>query len=133
MATDKRTYPNDYFAWYNDDERLAIVNLVTTSDDNAGVKAGDYDTYSGSDVGSGIRITYHGKYPEVENMDDDLFKDIGLDSGLHPTVLCYVKFRLFEDTGDIQKAMYFRKMFLEMLNKYPLRKSGVRRISVPRM
>ena len=25
MATNKRTYPNDYFAWYNDDQRLAIV------------------------------------------------------------------------------------------------------------
>ena len=68
MATEKRTYPNDYFAWYNDDERLAIVNLITATDDDAGTTAGEYDTYSGSDVLSGIRITYHGKYPEVEDM-----------------------------------------------------------------
>ena len=133
MATEKRTYPNDYFAWYNDDERLAIVNLITATDDDAGTTAGEYDTYSGSDVLSGIRITYHGKYPEVEDMDDDLFKDIGLDSGLHPCVVCYIKYRIFEDIGDMQKAMYFRKMFTDMFNKYPLRKSGVRRISVPRM
>ena len=133
MATDKRTYPNDYFAWYNDDERLAIVNLITSTDDSSGTKAGEYDTYSGSDVTSGIRVTYHGKYPEVEDYDDDLFKDIGLDSGLHPCVVCYVKYRIFEDRGDIQRAAYFRKIFLDMFNKYPLRKSGVRRLSVPRM
>ena len=70
---------------------------------------------------------------EVEDMDDDLFKDIGLDSGLHPCVVCYIKYRIFEDIGDMQKAMYFRKMFTDMFNKYPLRKSGIRRISVPRM
>ena len=129
----KRSYPNDYFAWYNDDERLAIVNLITNTDDSAGTTSGEYDTYSGSDVSNGIRITYHGKYPSVEDMDDDLFSDIGLDSGLHACVVCYVKYRLFEDKGDMQKAMYFRKMFLDMFNKYPLRKSGVRRLSVPRM
>ena len=133
MATDKRTYPNDYFAWYNDDERLAIVNLITSTDDSSGTKAGEYDTYSGSDVTSGIRVTYQGKYPEVEDYDDYLFKDICLDSGLHPCVVCYVKYRIFEDRGDIQRAAYFRKMFLDMFNKYPLRKSGVRRLSVPRM
>ena len=32
MATTKRNYPNDYFAWYNDDQRLAIVEKVTSSD-----------------------------------------------------------------------------------------------------
>tara|TARA_R110000824_G_scaffold74092_2_gene188563 strand:+ start:738 stop:1139 length:402 start_codon:yes stop_codon:yes gene_type:complete len=133
MATSKRTYPNNYFAWYNDDERLAIVNLITSTDNNTGVTAGEYDTYSNSDVASGIRITYHGKYPEVEGYDDDLFKDIGLDSGLHSSVVCYVKYRIFEDLGDMQKALYFRKMFTDMFNKYPLRKSGVRRISVSRM
>tara|TARA_R100000742_G_C4266344_1_gene84436 strand:+ start:656 stop:1057 length:402 start_codon:yes stop_codon:yes gene_type:complete len=133
MATEKRTYPNDYFAWYNDDERLAIVTLITSTDNTSGVTAGEYDTYSGTSLGAGIRITYHGKYPEVEDYEDDLFKDIGLDSGLHPAIVCYVKYRLCEDINDINKAAYFRKMFQEMLHKYPLRKSGVRRISVPRM
>ena len=133
MATDKRAYPNNYFAWYNDDERLAIVNLITNTDDSSGTTSGEYDTYSGSDVGDGIRIAYHGKYPDVEDMDDDLFSDIGLDSGLHASIVCYVKYRIFEDKGDMQKASYFRKMFLDMFNKYPLRKSGVRRLSVPRM
>ena len=31
MATNKRTYPNNYFAWYNDDNRLAIVCEDTTT------------------------------------------------------------------------------------------------------
>ena len=31
MATNKRTYPNEYFAWYNDDQRLAILCQDTTS------------------------------------------------------------------------------------------------------
>ena len=31
MAVNKRTYPNSYFAWYNDDQRLAIVCEDTTA------------------------------------------------------------------------------------------------------
>ena len=27
----KRTFPNDNFAWYNDDKRVAIVALDSTS------------------------------------------------------------------------------------------------------
>ena len=46
MATNKRSYPNDYFAWYNDDNRLAIVNKNTSTDDDDGFKIGEYDTYS---------------------------------------------------------------------------------------
>ena len=29
-----RTYPNDYFAWYNDDQRLGVLCLDTTSTDS---------------------------------------------------------------------------------------------------
>ena len=32
MAVTKRNYPNDYFAWYNDDDRIAILERVTTTD-----------------------------------------------------------------------------------------------------
>ena len=28
----KRNYPNDYFCWYNDDDRLAILERVTSTD-----------------------------------------------------------------------------------------------------
>ena len=46
MATNKRTYPNDYFAWYNDDNRLAILAEDITS--SAGERTSEkYDTFQG--------------------------------------------------------------------------------------
>ena len=50
MASSKRTYPNDYFAWYNNDDKIAIVTLITSTDDDAGTTAGQYDTYGDSTV-----------------------------------------------------------------------------------
>ena len=132
MATNKRTYPNDYFVWYNDDQRLAILCEDTTSTNGERTKE-KYDTYQGSDVTAGIRITYKSKYGTVDAQTDNLQSDIGLDSGLHPAVVCYMKARMFEDTGDIQKAQYFKAMYNKMVKQYPLRKSGVRALSVPRM
>ena len=69
MATNKRTYPNNYFAWYNDDNRLAILSEDTTVSSGERTKE-KYDTYQGDD---------------------------------------------------------------KMVKQYPLRKSGVRALSVPRM
>ena len=43
----KRTYPNDYFAWYNDDQRLAILSLDTTSTDSSERTTEVYDTFQG--------------------------------------------------------------------------------------
>tara|TARA_R100001594_G_C3838771_1_gene215306 strand:+ start:21 stop:419 length:399 start_codon:yes stop_codon:yes gene_type:complete len=132
MATDKRTYPNNYFAWYNDDERLAI--LCEDSSSTSGEKTKEkYDTYQGDDVSAGIRITYHSKYGTIDAVSEDLKTTAGLDSGLHPMVVCYVKSRMFEDVGDIQKAQYFRQMYEKQMKQYPLRKSGVRQLAVPRM
>ena len=31
MATNKRTYPNSYFTWYNDDNRIAILAQDSSS------------------------------------------------------------------------------------------------------
>ena len=135
MATDKRSYPNSYFAWYNDDDKIAIVSRVFTNDnttDNT-TSADTYDTYSESTVGSGIRISYHGRYGTVKDIEDDLKKDIGLDIGLHKCIVCYIKYRLAEDMGDVQKAQYFKGMFDKMVKQFPSRKSGVRFLSVPRM
>ena len=132
MATNKRTYPNDYFAWYNDDNRVAILtkDTTTTSGERTSEK---YDTFQGDDVTNGLRITYHSKYSEVDAVTDDLKTDAGLDSGMHVSVLCYVKARLLEDMGDLQKAQYFRTMYEKMMKTYPLRKTGVRQLAVPRM
>jgi trans-aconitate methyltransferase len=40
---------------------------------------------------------------------------------------------MYEDMGDLQQAQYFRTMYDKMVKQYPLRKSGVRALSVPRL
>ena len=129
----KRDYPNKDFAWFNDDERLAILATDTTSD--SGEKTVErYDTFQeGADVSNGLRYTFHSKYGTIDAVTEDLKTTAGLDSGLHPMVVCYVKARMYEDMGDMQKAQYFRQMYEKDMKQYPLRKSGVRQLSVPKM
>ena len=122
MAINKRTYPNIYFSWYNDDNRVAILTQDTTS--TSGERTSEkYDSYQGDDVTSGLRITYHAKYETIDDVTEDLKTTAGLDSGMHPCVVCYVKSRLFEDTGDLQRAQYFRAMYEKMMKQYPSRKA----------
>ena len=132
MATNKRTYPNTYFAWYNDDKRVAILCQDTTSSSSERTTE-KYDSYQGDDVTSGVRLTFHAKYETIDAVTEDLQTTGGLDSGMHPSVVCYVKSRLFEDMGDLQKAQYFRAMYEKMMKQYPLRKTGVRQLAVPRL
>ena len=132
MATNKRTYPNNYFSWFNDDNRVAILTQDTTA--TSGERTTEkYDTYQGDDVTNGLRITYHSKYETIDAQTEDLKTEAGLDSGLHPAVVCYIKGRMFEDAGDIQRAQYFRAMYDKMVKQYPLRKTGVRHLAVPRL
>ena len=132
MAVNKRTFPNNYFVYYNDDNSLAILCQDTTST-SAERTSEKFDTYQGDDVTAGIRITYKSKYGTIDDVTEDLKTTAGLDSGLHPSVLCYIKARMFEDAGDLQRAQYFRAMFDKMIKQYPLRKSGVRTLAVPRL
>ena len=132
MATNKRTYPNNYFSWYNDDARVAILSQDTTATSGERTKE-KYDTFQGDDVTNGLRITYHSKYETIDAQTEDLKTTGGLDSGLHPAVVCYIKGRMFEDAGDIQRAQYFRAMYDKMVKQYPLRKTGVRHLAVPRL
>ena len=44
----ERNYPNDYFAWFNDDQRLAILSLDTTSTDSSERTTEKYDTFQGT-------------------------------------------------------------------------------------
>ena len=131
----KRNYPNDYFAWYNDDRRVAILELDTTS--TSGEKTREkYDTFqSEADVTNGLRITYHSKYEAVStsNLTLQMSTALGIDTGLQECIASYIKARLYEDMGDLQKAQYFRAMYEKELKKYPSRKSGVRALSVPHM
>ena len=130
-----RDYPNDYFAWYNDDKRLAVVELDTTSTSGEKTKE-KYDSYqSGADITNGLRITYHSKYEAVTSpsLTSELSTTNGVDIGLQENIVCYVKARMYEDMGDLQKAQYYRAMYERELKQYPSRKSGVRALSVPRM
>ena len=201
----KRTYPNDYFAWYNDDQRLAILcqdtasttsgkrttekydtfqddgNLsgtitdldgsgstatvtsashgletndrvtisgTTTYDGNYAITKTDANVFTFSHSGStsnetgsftslfidnGLRITYKSKYETVTAISQDLDTDIGLDTSLHPTLVCYMKARLYEDQGNMEQANYFRQMYETQLMKQKARKSGVRGLSVPNL
>ena len=201
-----RTYPNDYFAWFNDDQRLAILALDTTSttsaertterydtfqdsgnlsgtitatstsagatvnvtsashglttDDRITISSttsydGDYDitlvdtnTFTISETNSestetgswtslfidnGLRITYKSKYETVAAVTEDLDDDIGLDTSLHPTLVCYMKSRLYEDQGNFEQANYFRQMYENLMMKLRSRKSGVRGLAVPNL
>ena len=44
----ERNYPNDYFAWFNDDQRLAILCLDTTSTSSGERTTEKYDTFQGA-------------------------------------------------------------------------------------
>ena len=129
----KRDYPNDYFCWFNDDDRLAILSLDNTSTSSTERTKEKWDTFQEADVSNALRITYHSKYEKMQSLDDNLKDNGGLDSGLHNAIICYVKARLLEDAGDLQKAQYFRAMYEKTLKQYPSRKSGVRGLAVPRL
>jgi len=43
-----RNYPNTYFAWFNDDQRLAILSLDTTSSTITERTTEKYDTFQGT-------------------------------------------------------------------------------------
>lgn len=131
----KRTYPNDYFAWYNDDRRVAIICLDTTASTTNERVSEKYDTYQDADVTNGLRITYHSKYTPIttSNLTGQLSTTHGVDTGLQACLLYYVKARLFEDQGNLQQAQYFRQMYEREVKRYPSRKSGVRTLAVPKI
>ena len=121
---------------YNDDRRLAILELDTSSTSSGQRVTEKYDTFqSEDDVTAGLRITYHSKYTTIttSNLKSELSTTHGLDTGMQACLLYYVKARLFEDQGNLQQAQYYRKMYEIELKRYPSRKSGVRALAVPRL
>jgi hypothetical protein len=213
MAT--RNYPNDYFVWFNDDQRLGVLCLDTTSTDSTAITNERYDTFQGdgnlsatitgvtrsgsvatyttsaahglavgdrisisgttnfndSDLASkavqtvpstttftmslsaetasnetsitasltslfidnGLRITYKSKYETVSAITEDLDTDIGLDTSLHPSLVAYLKHRLYEDQGEMDKVGYFKNVYDQSVMKQRSRKSGVRVLAVPKL
>jgi hypothetical protein len=131
----KRDFPNDYFAWYNDDKRVAILARDTSATTTNERTTEKYDSYQDDDVTNGLRITYHSKYVTIStsNLTNELSTTHGVDTGLQTCLLYYVKARLFEDQGNLQQAQYFRQMYEKEVKRYPSRKSGVRTLAVPRI
>jgi len=129
----KRDTPNSYYAWYNDDDRLAIVERKTNTTDAKGISSGEYDTYTDSTVTDGIKMTIHSKYETASNLTDDLQTTCGLNEMMHVHVLDYVKSRILEDAGDVEKASFFRNKYDLGVMKKPTRKSGVRVLLVPEL
>jgi len=129
----KRNSPNSYFAWYNDDDRLAIVVSQGSSDSSKGTTSGEYDTFLDSTVTDGLRFVIHSKYETLSSEGDDLQTKGKLDSVMHSFVLDYVKSRMLEDMGQIEPSQYFRTKFENGIQKKPTRKSGVRTLLVPEL
>ena len=131
MAT--RDKPNDYFAWYNDDDRLAIVERQINTTEAKGISAGEYDTYTDSTVTNGIKMTIHSKYETVTALADDLHSTCGLNDSMHAHLLDYVKARILEDNGNLEQSAYFMRKYTEGISKKSSRKSGVRILLVPEL
>ena len=127
----KRDTPNDYYSWYNDDDRIAIVELKTSTNTSKGVRSGEYDTYLDDTVSDGIRMIIHSKYEDVDALTDDLESGSGLDSVMHSTVLDYVKSRILEDEGKFQESQYFKTKYEQSIAKKPTRRASVRILSTP--
>ena len=131
MAT--RDNPNTNFAWYNDDDRLAIVVNQASTNSSKGTKAGEYDTYLDTSVTNGIKITVHSKYETLDELTDDLATTAGLDSTFHSYVLDYVKSRILEDMGQVEQSNYFRVKYENGIKKKSISRSGVRVLLVPEL
>ena len=128
-----RDTPNTYFAWYNDDDRLAVVVRQESTDSSKGTSSGEYDTYLDTSVTDGIKMTVHSRYEAVTTLSDDLQVSSGLDESMHPHVLDFVKSRILEDSGNAQDATYFRPKYERVVLKKETRKSGIRLIIVPEL
>jgi hypothetical protein len=129
----KRDTPNSYFAWYNDDDRLAVVVRQESTSSSQGTVSGEYDTFLDSTVTDGIKLTIHSKYEKLSSLADDLQLNGKLDSTMHSFVLDYVKSRILEDMGQVEPSQYFRTKFENGIQKKPTRKSGVRVLLVPEL
>ena len=128
-----RNTPNSYFAWYNDDDRLAVVVKQESTSSSQGTVSGEYDTFLDSTVTDGIKLTIHSKYEKLSSVNDDLQSYGKLDSTMHSFVLDYVKSRILEDMGQVEPSQYFRTKFENGVQKKPTRKSGVRVLLVPEL
>lgn len=120
-----RTNVNNDFAYYIQGDELAVLYVNPSN--------GKYISWSGSDVQDGLRITYTAKYEAVSYYENNLADDNKVDSGLHAALLDYVKSRLEEDMGNMDKSMYYHQKYRNKVRTYPHRKTGQRGIAVPNL
>jgi len=110
-------------AYYFDDDRIAIVQNNKTT--------GEWDSISEATAdgdGERLRVTYHARYGPITSLEQDINTDIGLKYGLHLALIDYVRSRLEEDNGDLQKASFYFGRFTKRVKQFPYRKSAVRSI-----
>ena len=105
------------FLWFIDEERLGIVQK-NESEDSTGKVLSEFKSSTIS-IGMGMRIRYKANYRPVDKIDQDLDGHSNLHESLHPALICYVKARLYEDLGDMEKAQYFRQMYEVKIRKFP--------------
>ena len=103
--------------WFIDEERLGVVEKETAEDDTAKLIT-EYKSPT-INLGMGLRIRYKSNYRPVSKINDDLDKYSNLHESLHPALVCYVKSRLYEDAGDLEKSQYFRQMYELTIRKFP--------------
>ena len=103
--------------WFIDEERVGIVEK-DTSEDSTGKLLTEYKSPTIT-IGMGLRIRYKANYRPVLKIEDDLDKYSNLHESLHPALICYVKSRMYEDRGDMEKAQYFKQMYELNIRKFP--------------
>tara|TARA_X000001382_G_C3030570_1_gene134629 strand:- start:113 stop:499 length:387 start_codon:yes stop_codon:yes gene_type:complete len=105
------------FLWFIDEERIGIVQK-NESEDSTGKVLKEFKSPTIS-IGMGLRIRYKSNYRPVDKSNQDLETHSNLHESLHPALVCYVKARLYEDAGDMQKAQYFMQMYEVKIRKFP--------------
>ena len=103
--------------WFIDEERVGIVEK-NEAEDATGKIIKEFKSTTIS-VGMGLRIRYKANYRPVSKITDDLDTYSNLHESLHPALVCYVKARMYEDLGDIEKSQYFRNMYEVAIRKFP--------------
>ena len=124
----KKAHIRKNMAYYFDDERIAVVERNGTGDISGEWKSIQSATVAAD--GDRLRLHYHARYVNITSLEQDINTDIGVKYGLHLALIDYVRARLHEDAGDMQRSSYFYAKFKERVQKYPYRKSGQRGIQM---
>lgn len=114
--------PEDYLAYYIIDDMLALVTNKNTASDNE-FEAIDESTKDG------LLIEYSAIPDEIQEETD--VPDV--DVSLHPALMNYVKWKLYEDRPEtLEIALYYKRLFVEQCKKWATRtKQGGPKIITP--